>query len=103
MSKELPRSKRSIKLFKMSVLNFQKIWRMARAWILGNLKGINLKLLNVGSRASTLADFFVLGSATNTTQAKSMADEIVNQLRRHGIKGIQTEGDHTSDWILIER
>ena len=56
---------------------------MASAWILGNLKGINLKVLDV-TESSPLVDYFVLASATNTTQAQSMADEVVRQMKRMG-------------------
>ena len=54
-------------------ITFPKTMAMASAWILGNLKGVNLKVLDV-SRSSSLSDYFVLCSASNLTQAQSMAD-----------------------------
>ncbi|MFT6603537.1 MAG: ribosome-associated protein, partial [Bacteriovoracaceae bacterium] len=48
---------------------------MAAAWIMGNFKGLNLKVLDTRKRGS-LADYFIMGSASNMTQAKSMADTI---------------------------
>lgn len=73
---------------------------MATAWILGNFKGLNLKVLEV-KRKSSLADYFVMGSATNITQAQSMAQEISYQLKKHGQKILSKEGLN-SDWILID-
>jgi len=74
---------------------------MAGTWILGNLKGVNLKVLDV-KKTSSLADFFVIASATNTTQAKAMADEIIVQLKRRGGTTISKEGFNDTDWILID-
>ena len=75
---------------------------MASAWIMGNLKGINLKVLDV-TESSPLVDYFVLASANNPTQAQSMADEIVRQMKRLGYKSLSKEGSNPdSDWILID-
>ncbi|WP_052590718.1 ribosome silencing factor [Halobacteriovorax marinus] len=75
---------------------------MATAWILGNFKGINLKVLDV-KESSSLTDFFVLGSATNPTMAQSMADEITKQLKVHGYEVISREGSRKGDdWILLD-
>ena len=45
---------------------------MSSAWILGNFKGTNLKVLKM-SKEFSLTDFFVIGSAQNSTQSKAMA------------------------------
>ncbi len=74
---------------------------MTSAWILANFKGINLKVLDVHEQ-STLADYFVIGSATNITQAKAMADEILRQFKKHGYKSISKEGLNDTDWILLD-
>ena len=74
---------------------------MASAWILGNLKGVNLKVYNV-SKISSLGDFYVMGSATNVRQAHAMAEEICYQLKKHGMNVVSTEGKADSDWILID-
>lgn len=74
---------------------------MAAAWILGNLKGINLKVFNV-SKSSSLSDFYVLASASNSTQARSMADAIQKNLTRNGMNFISKEGVSESDWILLD-
>lgn len=74
---------------------------MAAAWIMGNFKGLNLKVLDTTKRSS-LADFFIMGSASNMTQAKSIADEICNQLKRHDVKLLSKEGLGDAEWILID-
>jgi ribosome-associated protein len=75
---------------------------MATAWIMGNSKGLNLKVLDLRS-VSTIADFFVIGSASNPTQASSMAEEISAQMRINNIEALSREGMKTNtDWILLD-
>jgi len=74
---------------------------MASAWIIGNLKGVNLKILNVHGK-NALSDYFVIASAQNPIQSQSMANEIAGQLKRNGLKIKSIEGGRESDWILID-
>ncbi len=75
---------------------------MAAAWIMGNFKGINLKVLDL-RKSSSIADYFVLGSAGNPTQAAAMAEEISHQMRLLGLEAISKEGLKAStDWILLD-
>lgn len=75
---------------------------MASTWLLGNLKGVNLKVLDV-AKQSSLADYFILASASNSTQAKAMADEIIYQMKRVGYSIVSREGLAAgADWILLD-
>lgn len=74
---------------------------MAGAWICGNFKGHNLKVLKVAGMSS-LADYFVLASATNVTQGKAMAETILVELKKHGAKSISKEGLPQTDWMLLD-
>lgn len=75
---------------------------MAAAWIMGNFKGLNLKVLDLRNQ-SGIADVFVIGSAGNPTQATAMAEEISFQMRNLGIDAISREGlKHSTDWILLD-
>lgn len=86
----------------MNAKEFPLNMAMSCCWILGNFKGINLKLLDV-SKCSSLADYYILASATNPTQAQSMADEIVSQMRRKGYRASSKEGlNNESEWLLLD-
>ena len=75
---------------------------MATAWVMGNFKGINLKVLDL-REISSIADYFVIGSATNPTQANAMAEEISNQMRLQGDEAVSREGlKYSTDWILLD-
>ena len=74
---------------------------MSSAWILGNFKGTNLKVLKM-SKDFSLTDFFVIGSAQNSTQSKAMADEICFQLKRFNMEVRSKESDQNSEWTLLD-
>lgn len=75
---------------------------MAAAWIMGNFKGLNLKILDL-RKVSGISDFFVIASASNPTQASAMAEEISGQMRLNGIEALSREGLKTNtDWILLD-
>lgn len=89
------------KIIKDKEFEFPKNIAMAAAWIMGNFKGLNLKVLDTSKRSS-LADFFIMGSASNMTQARSMADSICSELSKHNVKIISKEGLGDADWILLD-
>jgi ribosome-associated protein len=75
---------------------------MATAWIMGNFKGLNLKILDLREQSS-ITDLFVIGSASNPVQAKAMAEEISHQMRMLGLEAISKEGlKQSTDWILLD-
>lgn len=94
-------SKEINKIIQEDGFDFPQNLAMASAWILGNLKGVNLKVLDTRS-FSSLADFFIIGSASNITQAQAMAEEIITQMAHHGFHARSTEGIRGADWILID-
>lgn len=94
-------SKEVEKIITDKSLEFPLNVAMASAWCLGNLKGVNLKILDI-KKTSSLSDYFVLASATNFTQAKSMADVVTVQMKSRGFEPISREGMNDADWILID-
>ncbi len=81
--------------------DFPQNTAMSSAWILGNFKGTNLKVLKM-SKDFSLTDFFVIGSAQNSTQSKAMADEICFQLKRYNMEARSTESDQNAEWTLLD-
>lgn len=89
------------KIYQDKNISFPLNMAMASAWIMGNLKGINLKVLDV-TKTNSLSDYFVLASATNQTQMRAMADQIDEQLREHGATIYSKEGFKNADWLLMD-
>lgn len=89
------------KIMNDSNLEFPLNLAMSAAWILGNFKGINLKIHDVRN-ISSLGDYYVIGSATNPTQAQAMADMIQQQLGRHQSPCRSLEGSRSAEWLLLD-
>ena len=101
MSKEYV-NKNVDEIVKNEDLQFPLNMAMASAWILGNFKGINLKVLDM-KKSTSLADYFVIASASNTSQASSMANEVIAQMKRNDSKILSKEGLYeNADWILLD-
>lgn len=74
---------------------------LACSWVIANFKGINLKAINV-SESSSLCDYNIIATATNSTQAKTMVNEIVVNIKEHGHEVISLEGITEGEWILLD-
>src|SRR2546430_796178 len=65
-------------------------------------KAFDLNVLAVGDLTS-IADYFILASATNERQAAAIADNIEEQLRTHQkLKPLLVEGTIPGRWILLD-
>jgi len=65
-------------------------------------KATDLSVLSVGALTS-IADYFILASATNERQAVAIADNIEEQLReKEKVKPMLVEGTTPGRWILLD-
>src|SRR3989442_12695242 len=64
-------------------------------------KAAELTVLDLREIAS-FTDFFVLASGANKRQVQAIADEIVDQLKRHGTRAARVEGYQNAEWILVD-
>lgn len=48
-----------------------------------------------------LANYFVIASASSTTQVKALADEVEYQLGEKGVKPRSVEGYQSQTWIIL--
>tara|TARA_B100001971_G_C18267904_1_gene595857 strand:+ start:8015 stop:8473 length:459 start_codon:yes stop_codon:yes gene_type:complete len=88
------------KIFK-SEKDLSKAQALASAWIIANYKGINIKAFDVHA-TSSLCDFNLIATAINTTQAKTMADEIQYNIKQNGGSVLSVEGLSDCEWVLID-
>jgi ribosome-associated protein len=54
------------------------------------------------SEQLAITDAFVLASAPNDRQVKSIVDEVEDRLREMGSKPIRREGERDGRWVLID-
>lgn len=64
-------------------------------------KGRDIKLLETGE-LTTLADYFVICSATSTTQIKALADVCEKALKDAGEPPHHIEGHRGGTWVLMD-
>jgi ribosome-associated protein len=64
-------------------------------------KAIDLLVLRLAA-ITEFTDYFVICSGNSTRQTQSIADEIMEQLKKFKIRPLQTEGYNTAQWILID-
>lgn len=64
-------------------------------------KAFDVKILDL-RKLSTFTDFFVICSAQVDIHAKAVADSILENLGKKGIKVWHNEGYQTSRWILLD-
>lgn len=74
---------------------------LAATWIIAHFKGINLKVFDV-AKTSSLADYYVIASANNATQARAMTDEISANIKQAGHSILSIEGLNDAEWILVD-
>ena len=65
-------------------------------------KAEDLSVLAVG-KLTSIADYFILCSATNERQAQAIADNVIDKLREDlHVKPLLVEGTTPGRWILID-
>ncbi len=85
----------------MSDHDFPQNLALASTWIVAHFKGVNIKIYDV-QETSSLCDYNIIASAENTTQARSMVDELVSSLKNHDVEIISLEGMGDAEWILLD-
>lgn len=63
--------------------------------------GEEISILRV-SKKTTLADYFVIASATSTTHLRALSDEVEFRLSKAGLEPSRVEGVEGSAWILMD-
>ena len=74
---------------------------MLLANTLDSKKGEEIKVLKTEG-LTTLADYFVICTATSTTQVKALADECEKVMKEHDELPHHIEGHRGGTWILMD-
>ena len=68
---------------------------------LDSKKGLNIKVLKT-EELTNLADYFVLCTATSTTQVKAMSDACEEAMEKQGESVHHIEGHRGGSWLLMD-
>ena len=78
-----------------------KTMAIALARALDSKKGGDIRMLRTGD-VTTLADYFVICSATSSTQVKALADECERVMKLEGEEPHHVEGHRGGSWVLLD-
>ena len=84
--------------FKLSELDDRVTRALSAAF---EKKAIDPTVLDLRGIAS-FTDFFVITTGANRRQVQAIADEVVEQLKRHGNPASRVEGYQNAEWILVD-
>ena len=68
---------------------------------LSDKKGKEIQVLEIGE-LTTLADYFVICTATSTTQIKAMSDACEEAMEKQGERVHHIEGHRGGTWLLMD-
>jgi ribosome-associated protein len=64
-------------------------------------KGVEMMLLDLRGLSNS-TDYFLLINGTSDTHVRAIADHIIDELRKEGMKADHIEGLRTGRWVLID-
>ena len=71
------------------------------AQILDKKKADKIDVIKI-SDVTTLSDYFVIASASNTTHVRALADELDFELKKLGRSPQRIEGYQSANWIILD-
>ena len=78
-----------------------KTMAMELVKVLDSKKGQDIQVLATGP-LTTLADYFVLCTATSSTQIKTLADACEKEMKERGEPPHHVEGHRGGTWVLLD-
>jgi len=64
-------------------------------------KGEDIVVIDLSGKSS-IADFMVIASGTSSRHVSAMTEHLIEQLKKHGLKGATVEGQGRGDWVLVD-
>lgn len=69
--------------------------------VMDSKKAKDIRLIKIEG-ISSLGDYFVVASVSNTTQVKAIADEVEDEMTKLGLEPNRVEGRQSAQWILMD-
>ena len=71
------------------------------ATLLDSKKGMDIKVIHIGTLTS-IGDYFVVASGNSNTQVKALSDEVDRVLSSEGLEPRRIEGYNAGTWVLMD-
>ena len=69
--------------------------------LLFDRKALEVTLLDLRG-ISTATDWFVIASGTSDTHVAAIADHVVDEMKKEGVRPLNVEGAREARWILVD-
>ena len=64
-------------------------------------KGRDIKVIDIKEKCS-FADTMIISSGTSERHVKSLADHVVEDVKKKGMRPLGIEGEQVGDWVLVD-
>ena len=81
-------------------MDIEKIVEIAKK-AMEDKKAENVKVIYIGE-ISSVADYFVICSASNPSQLEAIVDNVTEELGKNKVYSKKQEGNRNSGWILLD-
>jgi len=81
-------------------MNTEELQKIVQA-ALEDIKAVDIKILDVRD-VSSITDLMVIATGNSTRHVKSIADSVIDVVKKKGCKVIGMEGEKTCDWVLVD-
>ena len=68
---------------------------------LEEIKAVDVKVLDVRD-SSSITDLMIIATGNSTRHVKSIADSVMETVKKKGCKVLGVEGDKACDWVLVD-
>ena len=68
---------------------------------LEDMKGVDIQCLDV-SALTEVMDYMIVATGTSNRHIRSLAENAAVKAKEKGLQPLGKEGDHTSDWVLVD-
>ena len=68
---------------------------------LDDLKAVNPVEMDVAELTDVM-DYLVIASGTSNRHVKSLADNVVMEAKRAGVRPLGVEGEQAAEWVLVD-
>ena len=69
--------------------------------LLDDAKAQNIVVLDV-HRISSIADYMVIATGTSTRHVSAVANNLIDTLKKEGVRAWGIEGQDTGEWVLVD-